>query len=237
MNIKRSGFHPAAQRFFAEVAERPPIRENYAIELAVAEWLSGAITADHWWNTHEENLIPWASDGFTRYWLNLPVASWQWDRDWIFTDDTLLGWDSHERFTKMLNDGLPIPMARIAEVDHIPWVLQDETIDQDLDAFTAQRFSIVLDRWRAWDSSFTLEPGMRDWVTAVSKEANQILTSLLQDGPELRLTLARPHQWLTSSPLVWTSPAALPLLNISVTGVQRSCGWGPVGGCLVRWCG
>ena len=54
---------------------------------------------------------------------------------------------------------------------------------------------------------------MRDWVTALSKEANQILTSLLQDGPELRLTLAPPHKWLTSSPLVWTSPATLPLLK------------------------
>ena len=200
-----------ADRFLRETADQPRIRDTDDLESAVEEWFTGTLTAVEWRERHLDDLIIWAADGIPRYWLSLPVAAWQWDRDWVTTPDgTFLGWNSHERLTEMAEDGLPIPMARIAEVTRIPWTLQDETLDVDVDTLTARRFSLMLNRWETPGNSLTLEPRMHDWVAEVSAQANQVLTSLLQDGPELRLTLAPAYEWLTSTPLSWSSPLELP---------------------------
>ena len=170
-------------------------------------------------------------------WLVTPVAGWIWQNESVGDDIGTFFEDSGRSFQKMQNDGLPMPIARVGQVEEIPWVLHDEAVNEDVDTLTARRFAVAMasrlpfgddERVRLHGrSNPSLTPGTRaqptvsvtphleEWVRDLAADANSILISLLQDGPELSLSLAPPHEWAIAAPLRWTSSRGKVSVHIS----------------------
>lgn len=162
----------------------------------------------------ENTVVPWLMFAPLN-WLVMPVAGWVWQYEAIYDLVDTYSEDSGRFLQGMLDDGLPIPVARVAQVDRIPWVLHDEAADDNVDVLTARRFAVAMasdlpgearhrDRLTG-EPTLPIADSMEEWVRAVESDANAILAGLLQDGPELSLSLRLPHEWVLSEPLEWVS--------------------------------
>lgn len=145
-------------------------------------------------------------------WLTEVAAGWLWDQEavWDGPWHSRLMWDSGKILRPILEDGLPVPMVRVAEARSIPWVLHDETPETDIDRLTVQRFAAAMASQMGSPSDpVGITPFLERWVEALSDDANRIFGSLLQDGPQLTLQLARPYEWVIAPPLHWSTTTEL----------------------------
>lgn len=140
-------------------------------------------------------------------WLAMPAATWAWQNEPLRSTSGDFSTESGGSLRKMLSDGLPIPLARVAQVDKIPWVLHDEAANEKVDILTAHGFALAMASAQNFTDNKTISitPFMEEWIESLTSDANAILIGLLQDGPELTLSLAPPHEWVISDPLHWTA--------------------------------
>ncbi|MHA7209518.1 AAA family ATPase [Arthrobacter sp. MDT1-65] len=129
-----------------------------------------------------------------------PVAGFTWDFFWSDTAENV-----RKFISRMLGDGLPVPVVKIFSTKSIPFELEDDGDESDLDRVTAVKLMARLDSRSKEDpkeDQDTAEP-LRRWVQELESEVNTIYSTLLQDAPPLSLEMSDPSRWLAEKPLRW----------------------------------
>lgn len=195
-------FYAAVQDFKSFHDRLPASRSEFLDELEAELSGMGHLSANELEAARVDKGIEWEIDAIESY-MRDPVSEWVWQ----YSDNLgagLAGKSLVEAFVGMLDDGLPVPVVKLFETSAIPLKLEDDEDDGDLNLATAHSLATFSN----WDGRTTGRDARitRDtdrWVKKISTRANRIYHDLLQDGPELRLEVLDPHQWLTRPGLRW----------------------------------
>lgn len=131
--------------------------------------------------------------------VNRPIAGLVWEYYSLAMPD-----DVRRILDPIIRDDLPIPVVKLFSARRIPFVLEDDEDEVDIDSHTriafAKRFEVEL---ISSGTSLSLSTDMQQWVDERAKSANETYSLLLQDGPQLTLELRPLGQWVRDSPLHW----------------------------------
>ncbi|WP_079552747.1 ATP-binding protein [Arthrobacter sp. 49Tsu3.1M3] len=180
-----------------------------------AQFEAGEITEGKFSERQDEIEVAWEEIGKEVGWgVFEPVAGFAWD--FVWSDDA----DSVRRFiSRMLGDGLPVPVVKLFSTKTMPFELEDDEDDSDLDRVTAVKLMARLDsRPEEEKAAQDTDELLRRWVQELETEVNTIYSTLLQDAPTLTLKLSHPSRWLAEKPVQWIvryGHEAVPLISLS----------------------
>ena len=140
-------------------------------------------------------------------WMSVAVAGWLWDDNWTDVDETFEN-HSGPYLRRMVDDGLPFPVAKIGSTTRLPWTAHDEMASVDVDQITTILFEEAIDTQYDDEGEvvdFTVNADLQRWLSDLETEANSILQRLLQDAPQLRLLISPIREWLINPPIRWCS--------------------------------
>lgn len=180
-----------------------------------AQFEAGEITEGKFSERQDEIEVEWEEVGREVGWgIFEPVAGFAWDFVWSDAADSV------RRFiSRMLGDGLPVPVVKLFSTKTMPFELEDDEDDSDLDRVTAVKLMARLDsRPEEEKAGQDTDKLLRRWVQELETEVNTIYSTLLQDAPTLTLKLSHPSRWLAEKPLQWIvryGHEAVPLTSLS----------------------
>lgn len=132
------------------------------------------------------------------------------------------GRESMELRELPLDDGMPLPLARLGVVDSIePLGIVTEPDLASAEARTASAATVELSQTRRRggraDESVASEDlkALRVWASEISSRATATFRSVLLDAPELALSLRPPQHWLTTRGTQWVVEDGIPLHALS----------------------
>lgn len=194
--------------------------ERVALLLAKEEQLEARIeaeeiTEEEFSERQGEIEVEWEKAGRQDGWgVFEPAAGFAWDFFWSDTADSV-----RQFISRMLADGLPVPVVKLFSTNTIPFELEDDGDESDLDRVTAVKLMARLDsRSEEQKADQNTDKLLHRWVQEIESEVNTIYSTLLQDAPPLTLELAAPSRWLAEKPLKWIvkyGHEAVPLTSLS----------------------
>ncbi|MGC7153803.1 AAA family ATPase [Paenarthrobacter ureafaciens] len=180
-----------------------------------AQYDAGAVTEEEYDKRHSEIEAAWKEAAAQDYdSVYEPVAAFAWD--WPWSDESAA---VRRHTSRMLGDGLPVPVAKLFTTGTIPFELEDDEDKSDLDRATAVKLMARLDsRTEEQKKDQATDELLRHWVGELESDVNSIYSTLLQDAPLLTLEMSDPSRWLTEKPLQWIvryGHEAVPLTSLS----------------------
>lgn len=127
--------------------------------------------------------------------------------------------------SRMLGDGLPVPVVKLFSTKTIPFESEDDGDESDLDRVTAVKLMARLDsRSEKEETDQNTDELLRRWVQELESEVNTIYATLLQDAPSLTLELSHSSRWLAEKPLQWIVRCGYEA--VALTSLSRAeCRW------------
>ncbi|MFX1818461.1 AAA family ATPase [Pseudarthrobacter sp. CC4] len=194
---------PAGTREVAAYQSAVEVAEGFAQKIADGNdtWREDDELSDEEYGLREQaeeklydelSLLEWE-------YIHRPIAGLVWEYRSLAMPD-----DVRRMLDPIIRDDLPIPMVKLFSARSIPFVLEDDDDEADIDSLTraafAKHFEVEL---LSAGSSLSLSTDMQQWVSERAQSANETYSLLLQDAPQLTLELRPLGQWVRDSPLHW----------------------------------